>query len=88
MEWIKKQERILERQYKNSSQRLEAGMQGIGNLLMTPNKVAFSIKYPLETSDNEALSLYRRFRWTEKYYVTINGSGSPLYYQAKPLIVA
>jgi hypothetical protein len=38
MEWIKKQERILERQYKNSSQRLEAGMQGIGNLLMTPNK--------------------------------------------------
>jgi hypothetical protein len=37
MEWIKKQERILEKQDQNSSQRLEAGMQGIGNLLMTPN---------------------------------------------------
>jgi hypothetical protein len=34
---IKKQERILEKQDQNSNQRLEAGMQGIGNLLMTPN---------------------------------------------------
>jgi hypothetical protein len=37
MEWIKKQGRILERQDQNSSQRMEAGMQGIGNLLMPPN---------------------------------------------------
>ena len=33
----KKQEGILEKQNKNSSQRLEVGMQGIGNLLMTLN---------------------------------------------------
>ena len=38
MEWIKKQKRILEKQDQNSSQRLEAGMQGIGNLLMPPNR--------------------------------------------------
>jgi hypothetical protein len=37
MEWIKKQERTLEKQNQNSSQRLEAGMLEIGYLLMTPN---------------------------------------------------
>jgi hypothetical protein len=43
IEWIKKQEGILEKQNKNSSQRLEAGMQGIGNLLMTPNTLSQGI---------------------------------------------
>ncbi len=39
MEWIKNQEKVLERRNKKSSQRMEARMQGIGNLLIQANSV-------------------------------------------------
>jgi hypothetical protein len=41
MEGIKNLERTLERQDKNLSQRLEVGMQEIGNILMTPNTASY-----------------------------------------------
>ena len=36
---------MLKKKNKNSSQRLEVGMQGIGNLLMTLNKHRFHRSY-------------------------------------------